>query len=177
MLVKAIEALKSGEVIAYPTEAVFGYGVDPFNETAVAKLWALKKRNPEKGLILIASEWQQIAELTEAISEERLDAILNSWPGPVTWVFPASELAPKWVCAPNNTIALRITNHPIANQLCTAYGGPVVSTSANVEGAPPARTADDIDREAVAAIISGECGSLDKPTPVFDAITDEQFRA
>lgn len=176
MLEKAIRALKQGEIIAYPTEAVFGYGVDPFNQAAVARLCALKQRNPAKGLILIASEWQQVAELTEAIAQERLDEILNTWPGPVTWVFPASELAPSWVCAPNHTIALRITNHPIANQLCTAYGGPIVSTSANVEGMPPAKTADEIDHESVAAIITGECGALERPTPVFDAVTGEQFR-
>src|SRR6218665_315978 len=84
--------LKSGGVIAYPTEAVWGLGCDPFDETAVMRLLAIKQRPVDKGLILIAADLAQLQPLLDlpAMPETRLAEVLASWPGPHTWVLPAS---------------------------------------------------------------------------------------
>ena len=141
-----VRCLKSGSIIAYPTEGVYGLGCDPFNELAVKKLLALKQRLVEKGLILISSDWSQVQHLTQPIAEKQLQAIFTTWPGPVTWVFPASQLAPSWICGKHPTIALRITDHSIAKMLCQQFGKPIVSSSANPEGQPPARTIKEVQQ-------------------------------
>jgi L-threonylcarbamoyladenylate synthase len=177
---KAVEILKNGGIIAYPTEAVFGLGCNPFNELAVVKTLQIKKRPIDKGLILIASDWQQIKELTAPIPESLLNKVFATWPGPTTWIFPASPKAPHWITGTYNSIALRITAHPIAKQICEEYGGAIVSTSANIEGMPPA-----INTTQVAAIFGnnvdfimpGTVGDLTKPTVIIDVLSDRILRS
>lgn len=176
----ASDALKHGLLIAYPTEAVFGLGCDPFNEKAVHELLSLKHRAVEKGLILIAHDWHQIVDLCTAVNETALHRAHSTWPGPVTWVFPASEKAPPWICGNHPSIALRITQHPLASALCAAFGGPIVSTSANVEGAPPAQDSATVQRyfnSDLNLILEGSLGNLAKPTPIKDILTGEIFRS
>ncbi len=81
---QAAEALRAGAVIAYPTEAVYGLGCDPMNEAAVARIWQLKQRPAAMGLILIASDWQQLAPYVAELSETQHQQLLATWPGPHT---------------------------------------------------------------------------------------------
>src|SRR3990167_4516311 len=134
MVEKVTKVLQQQGVIAYPTEAVYGLGCDPFSELAVKKILKLKKRDINKGLILIASNWKQIENLIQPIPDEKLSQVMQTWPGPVTWLFPASDEVPRWISGAHSTIALRITAHPIAKALCEKWNGPIVSTSANKEG-------------------------------------------
>ena len=92
-LQQAVKILQTGGLIAYPTEAVYGLGCDPFNRAAVSRLCALKKRDANAGFILIAANWKQIESLIETskIPPEQMRKIQSTWLGPVTWVFPASE--------------------------------------------------------------------------------------
>jgi L-threonylcarbamoyladenylate synthase len=176
---KAINIIKQGGIIAYPTEAVYGLGCDPFNEKATLRLLKLKQRSIDKGLILISSSWEQIKDLTLPIPEQNLQKILASWPGPITWVFPASKTVPSWIRGAHNSIALRVTNHPIAKAICEHYEKPIVSTSANIEGNTPARTyAEVINQfpEGIDFIIEGEVGELTKPTMIRDALTNTILR-
>ncbi|WP_211923853.1 L-threonylcarbamoyladenylate synthase [Coxiella endosymbiont of Amblyomma nuttalli] len=177
----AVTVLRRGGVIAYPTEAVYGLGCDPFNYNAVTQLLALKKRSFEKGFILIASTWQQLVPLTQPISYKALTRVFHSWPGPFTWVFPASFKAPSWIQRKHHhTIAIRVTDHPIAKLLCHQFGRPIVSTSANQEGEHPIRNVrmlcmifgNQIDR-----ILEGPIGPSRRPTEIRDAITGEVLRA
>ncbi len=171
--------LKNGGVIAYPTEAVFGLGCDPFNENAVHQLLSLKHRSVEKGLILIAHDWLQIADLCAPVVETAFQRARSTWPGPVTWVFPASDKAPAWICGNHSSIALRITQHPLANALCAAFGGPLVSTSANIEGESPAKDIATVERyfgSDLSLILDGPLGDLLNPTPIKDVLTGEIFR-
>lgn len=175
----AVAALKQGKIIAYPTEAVFGLGCDPFNQSAVEKLLALKHRPASKGLILIADDWYQIAHLVKPIDESAMQRAQNSWPGPFTWVFPASDSAPVWICGDHPSIALRITKHPIARALCEAFAGPIVSTSANLDGMAPALNAEAVLHafpEGVAVIINGAVGENVNPTTIRDVLTGKTFR-
>lgn len=176
---RAVGFLQEGQVIAYPTEAVFGLGCDPFRKSAVDYLLTIKQRPVEKGLLLIASNWEHIKNLVTPIEDQRLDHILSLWPGPYTWVFPASNQVPPWIRGQHNTIALRITAHPVANSLCEAWGGPLVSTSANLNHQPPLRKAEAVSNffgSQIAYVIPGEVGSLKNPTEIRDAQTGRLIR-
>lgn len=179
-LTEAVAVIKAGGIIAYPTEAVYGFGCDPFNETAVMRLLQIKNRVVEKGLILIAANWQQLEELVAPMSNEILTNIQSTWPGPVTWLFPISDKVPKWLCGKHNTIAVRVTAHPIAKKLCELWGKPLVSTSANREGEIPARdskTVATLFNRELDLIVSGEVGGLLNPTEIRDAINGKIIRA
>lgn len=175
----AVTALRNGHVIAYPTEAIYGFGCDPFNSQAVFKLLSIKRRQPEKGLILVASTWEQIETLTKPLAPQLLSHIKETWPGPVTWVFPASDLVPSWIRGHHDTIALRVSAHPVIQQLCERFCGPIVSTSANIEGHPPKRDYRSCSiafKDSVDYIINAKCGGQTNPSTIRDAITNQVLR-
>lgn len=175
----AVKALRAGEVIAYPTEAVFGLGCDPFSRDAVTRLLEIKGRSPDKGLILIADSWERVMELTEPVSPLQLAAAQATWPGPFTWVFPASAGVPMRIRGTFNSVALRVTDHPVARTLCELFGGPIVSTSANVSGGMPARdykTAKLLFGDVVQHIVDEKVGGLTQPTEIRDVLTRELIR-
>ena len=157
---EAAAALQTGGVIAYPTEAVWGLGCDPRDEAAVLRLLAIKQRAVDKGLILIASQYEQLRPFLDitAVPTERLAEVLASWPGPHTWVMPAAIGAPRWITGAHAGIAVRITAHPLVIELCNAYGGALVSTSANRAGQPAAlvrETLDTLVLEGVDGLVAG----------------------
>lgn len=164
--------LDDGGVIAYPTEAVYGLGCDPRCYAAVVRLLELKGRSARKGLILIAPEPGWLAEYMAPIRQEMAERMTASWPGPVTWVVPAAARVPAWLTGGRGTIALRVTAHPLASALCRAFGGALVSTSANRAGGSPARTALRtrlLFGPHLDAIVPGKTGELDRPTRIIDA--------
>lgn len=171
--------LQQGGIVAYPTEGVFGLGVNPFNEEAVLRLVTLKQRAIEQGLILIAHDWPWVQALTLPIPPAQMHLVQSSWPGPVTWVFPASAQAPSWIRGQHPSIALRITAHTEAKQLCHIWGGPLVSTSANRHGCPALTTAQAVIAtfgDAVDYVLAGTVGQLNKPTDIRDALTGCMLR-
>jgi L-threonylcarbamoyladenylate synthase len=143
----AVQALRMGGVIAYPTEAVWGLGCEPMNERAVERILALKRRDWRKGLILIAGDFAQLEPYVRLPSRNAMKRAQATWPGPATWVFPAAPEAPLWVTGDHDSIAVRVTAHPVAVALCAAYGGAIISTSANRSGQEPARSASELRRQ------------------------------
>lgn len=181
-LAQATDAVRNGGVIAYPTEAVWGLGCDPNNESAVQKLLAIKQRPVDKGLILIAANLDQLRPYLDlpALPSERLAEVLATWPGPHTWVMPAQRQAPRWITGAHEGIAVRISAHPVVVALCMAFGTPLVSTSANFAGAPAPVTREAFDPALLAAldgIMAGDTGGLARPTPIRDARTGAELRA
>jgi len=176
----AVDVLKNEEVIAYPTEAVFGVGCDPDSETAVSRLLALKQRPVEKGLILIAASYEQLKPYIDdaMLTSPQRDAIFSAWPGPVTFVFPAQPTTPRWLTGRFDSLAVRVTDHPLVVELCLAFGKPLVSTSANLSGLPPCRTTDEVQAQFGSdfPIAVGETGGRLKPSEIRDALTGERFR-
>src|SRR5579885_1951193 len=175
---EAANALRAGGVLAYPTEAVFGLGCDPDNRIAFEKIFALKQRPPEQGVLLIASSFEQIEDWIDA-PPHAIARAQATWPGARTWVFPRSTRVPGWVAGGHSGIALRVTAHEIAAALCRAFGGPIVSTSANIHGQPPARSAKECEAmfgSALDGILLGEAGGLSRPTPIADAVTGAIIR-
>lgn len=173
---RAGRILRSGGVVAYPTEGVFGLGCIPDYADAVVRILSIKKRDPSLGLVLIASDMDQLADWVEVPGP----AGLRSSPDrPVTWIVPARANVPYWVQGDNDGLAVRLTTHPIAAALCEAADSVLVSTSANVAGRPPARHALVLRRQfgsLVDCIVPGRCGPAAGPSEIRDLKTGSVLR-
>ena len=175
----AVERLHAGHVIAYPTESVFGLGCDPGNEPAVRKLIALKGRSEAAGLVLIASEYSQLQEWVADIDVALLARALQTWPGPVTWLFPRAAGVPDYVAGDHDTIAVRITAHEPSRALCSAFGTALISSSANHSAARPARSAGEVEDyfgHYLGGILAGPLGGAQNPSEIRDLATDTVVR-
>lgn len=136
----AVRSLRSGGLVLHATEGVWGLACDPFNREAVADLLALKGRPVSKGLIVIGGDPEAFAPELDGLDARSRRTVLESWPGAVTWILPG-ERFPAWITGGRHQVAARVPGHPQARALATAFGMPVVSTSANPSGRPPARHA------------------------------------
>lgn len=175
-----VEALRQGKVIAYPTEAVYGLGCDPFNLHAVTQILSLKNRSIKKGFILIASEWKQVESFTKPLDPKIIAHVFSTWPGPITWIFPATNEVPYWVTGDHNTVAIRVTAHPLARLICRHFGGAIISTSANLEGQPPMRDLKMLRitfGKKIDVILEGTLGTSKRPSEIRDAISGAILRA
>lgn len=170
----AVHALREGGIIAYPTEAVWGVGCDPHNETAVRHLLALKRRDWRKGVILVAADMPQLAPYLLGLDDEKSAVLRASWPGPNTWLVPDNGSAPDWITGGRPTLAVRVSAHPVVQALCKQFGGPIVSTSANPAGKLPARRLLDVRRyfgNQLDVVVPGPLGGLQNPTQIRDVMT------
>lgn len=178
----AKDAFEQGGVIAYPTEGVFGLGCDPTNEQAIERLISVKSRSVEKGLILLAGDYEQLKPfINEALlPAEKKQRMLDTWPNGTTFVVPANKTLPVFLTGKFATIAVRVTNQPDVVALCAATTKPIVSTSANISGQESAITwqglsADIVDK--IDFIIKGNTLGYTKASTIVDAITGTVFRA
>ena len=180
-LIDCLRSLRAGGVVAYPTEAVYGLGCDPYNRNAFDRLFAIKRRPPTQGVLLIAADLDQVRPYIDeaAVPTDAMARVLATWPGPNTWIFPRAASVPAWLAGAHAGIALRVTAHEAAAALCRAFGGALVSTSANRHGEPPARSAEDVKAafgDEVDAILNAPVGGLERPTPIRDAISGASVR-
>ncbi len=176
---KAARLLRNGEVIAYPTEAIYGLGCDPLNPEAVANLLTLKQRHWRKGLILVASDFTQVESFLLPLPENLKQKIFATWPGPVTWLWPARPDTPPWLRGDSDKLAIRLTAHPGTRALCQTWGGALVSTSANLGGRPPARNAWQARRQfknRLPLVLPGPLGGRTRPSEIRDALSDAILR-
>lgn len=174
----AARILRAGGVIAYPTEAVFGLGCVPSSCSAVARILSIKRRHPEKGLIIAAADIGQVRAWVD-FSRVDVKPVLASWPGPVTWVLPAARGTPPWIMGPQGTLAIRVSAHPVVRGLCAAVG-PIISTSANPSGRPPARSPLRVRayfRRELDFVVPGRPGPARGPTEVRNALTGAVLRS
>lgn len=169
--------VKQGGVIAYPTEAVYGLGCDPYQQVAVYRLLALKNRPVEKGLILVASSLEQLADFIEPLSPSQRQLIHNS--ENTSWVVPASA-APVWLRGSHNSLAIRLSKHPVVESLCHCLQQPLVSTSANPTGKNPARNSLQCHHyfhHELDIILNSDTGSLKQPTEIRDLLSQNIIRS
>ncbi|MGZ4955969.1 MAG: L-threonylcarbamoyladenylate synthase [Methylobacter sp.] len=174
----AVRHIKAGAVIAYPTEAVYGLGCDPLNEDAVMALLDIKQRPIEKGLILIASSLEQLCPYL-ILDQTIIERITPTWPGPITWVIPAQPWVPKWLTGAHQSLAVRVTNHPIARDLCAQFGNPLVSTSANPTTRPAIKESRKLLKTFAGAdifVVHGKVGELEQETAIYDAVSGTRLR-
>jgi L-threonylcarbamoyladenylate synthase len=176
----AAALLHAGGVLAYPTEGVYGLGCDPDNHAAFQRIFALKRRPQAQGVLLIAASLEQVRPWIGTAPEAAFARANAVWPGAHTFIFPRSPRVPDWVAGGHPGIALRVTAHAPSAALCRAFGGPIVSTSANRHGEAPARSAADIRAifgDEPGGVIDAPLGGLDRPTPITDAVSGAIIRA
>lgn len=172
------QIVRQGGVVAYPTEAVWGLGCDPWNGDAVERLLALKDRPLHKGLILVADNIRQFDFLLEDLPERWVDRLASTWPGPNTWLVPHQDRLPAWITGQHNSVALRVSDHPLVRDLC-ALTGPLVSTSANPAGRPSARSRLRVEQyfhDQLDGVLGGALGGRRNPSLIRDLQTGDVVR-
>ena len=176
----ACEHLRQGQVIAYPTEAVWGLGCDPDNRQAVERILAIKQRAVEKGLILVAADTTQLGPIPHNLTSSQRELIEQTWPGPVTWLIPdPGAHYPDWIRGGHDSVAIRVSAHPLVRELCFLFGKPIVSTSANIAGEPAIRTRAKLKQQfgdRLDYIVDGELGSAAQPSEIRDLATGKIIR-
>ncbi len=174
---QAIAVIGRGELLIYPTEAVYGIGCDPEELPAMEAIWRLKQRPLVKGLILIASELDQLTGWIDP--EQPLEHILPSWPGPETWIMPAAQQRLNHPIVRDGHVAVRISSHPVVRALCDGLRACLTSTSANISGQPPARTLEDVEQffHDQLPVLEGELGGQTRPSRIRHARSGEILRS
>jgi L-threonylcarbamoyladenylate synthase len=169
--------LQRGGVIAYPTESCYGLGCDPRNRRAVQKILRLKHRSWRKGLILVAADLAQARRFIQPLSDAQRAMVNSYWPGPYTFLLPASKRAPRLVIGKHSSLAIRVSAHPMVARL-TQTLGPLVSTSANVAGAKPLTRYADVVRAFGAAVwvLPGRVGRHKSPSAIIDLLSGKRLR-
>jgi L-threonylcarbamoyladenylate synthase len=175
----AVDQLRDGRVIAYPTEAVYGLGCDPRNEAALRNLLALKDRPASAGLVLIASKFQQLRPWVADTDPALVDRAMETWPGPVTWLFPRATGVSDLVAGQHPTVAVRITAHEPSRALCDGFGGALISTSANHRSENPAKSVEEVQTyfgNQLGGILEGSLGSGERPSEIRDLASGQVLR-
>lgn len=175
------DVFQQGGIIAYPTEAVFGLGCDPDNEQAIERLLNIKNRPKAKGLILLAANFAQLQpyiDYSDFTAEER-KLILSRWPDGITQLIKKQPNTSSFISGEFNTIAVRITSQPDVVALCNSVKKPIISTSANLSGQPPAKTWQEVEKNLankVDFIIKGQTLGYSNPSRIINAISGETVR-
>ena len=149
---EAARLLCQGGLIAFPTETYYGLGVDPFNVEALERLFAVKQRQPDKPVLVLVAEQDQVTELAAEVPAVLHNLMTAFWPGPLTLIFPGKPGLPSLLTGGTGTVGIRQSPHPLAACLLRQYGGPLTATSANRSGAPPAATAAEVQKSFGAEI-------------------------
>jgi L-threonylcarbamoyladenylate synthase len=143
-IVFAAEALRRGEVVAYPTETFYGLGVNALDELALARLRLLKGRGAEKAISILVSDSAMLDRVCPSVPPLARKLMARHWPGPLTLVLPARADLPQPLLQ-EGCVAVRISSNPTAQALVSAFGAPVTTTSANLVGEPPASTPEMVE--------------------------------
>lgn len=151
---KAVDVLRNGGVILYPTDTVWGIGCDATNSAAVKKVFSIKRREDSKSLITLVGSLAMLERTVTGIPEVAYQLIDFS-EKPLTIVYdgvaPGARIAPELI-AQDGTLGVRVTFETFSSELCRAFGRPLVSTSANISGEPTPKTFVDINNEIVGAV-------------------------
>ena len=202
--IQAATWLKKGQLLAYPTESVWGIGCDPFNKQAVMRLLDIKQRPIEKGMIVVTDSPSRITALLEGLSIDQRQRVLDSWQTDSkdatvkqahTWLLPIPKnlpiTIPSWITGTHDSVAVRVIGHPLVKQLCAQmvsvsnpYGF-VVSTSCNPSGKPPAMSlieaqsyflGDNVNSNEYVGYLKGETLGYQLPSQIGDALTGQVIR-
>ena len=160
--------LRRGGLIAYPTESCYGLGCDPDNRIAVQRLLKLKRRPQNKGLIVIAADYRQVARYLQPLTPAEQQRLAEAGAQVITCLMPARRSTPRWLRGMHDTLAVRLTAHPFAVRLCRSVDSALVSTSANRSGQHPARTYAQCRRSfgRKVWVLPGRVGKRKKPSTI-----------
>ena len=169
-VLRAARHLRAGGLVAHATEGVWGLACDPFDGRAVARLLGVKSRDPGKGLIVIGAEASYFEPELAGLSEGDRRVVESSWPGAVSWLVPNARF-PWWISGARSRgvsrVAIRVPGHAQSRAICAAFGGPLVSTSANPSGR--ASTANELHvrrwfQSSVDYVVPGRTSARDRPS-------------
>lgn len=178
-LIRKVRAhVAQGGLIAYATESCYGLGCDPRNARAVRRLLQLKSRPQSKGLILIADRYSRLQRYVLPPTAEQSRQLDQTWPGPYTWLMPASRHTPRWLRGRHESIAVRVTAHPDTAGLCHALGTALVSTSANRAGRKPLKTRSACIKAfgMSVLVLPGRIGARKTPSTIQHLISGKIIR-
>ena len=163
--------------MAYATESCYGLGCDPLNARAVRRLLAVKRRPRAKGLILVSDKLSRLEPFLSKLDSHTRSDVERQWPGPVTFLLPAR--APRWLTGAHAKLAVRVSAHPDTARLCHHLQMALVSTSANLTGAKPAKTTAQCRRifGANTWVLPGKIGARTRPSTLIDYASGRVLRA
>jgi tRNA threonylcarbamoyl adenosine modification protein (Sua5/YciO/YrdC/YwlC family) len=170
---QAVEALQAGEVIAYPTDTVYGLGCDLFNKKAVEKLYRIKGMDNGQKLAFVCQDLSDVSRY--AVMHDRVYRLMKDFlPGPYCFILESTREVPKIVHWPRKTVGIRVPDHPVAQALCRELGRPIISSTAARHGQEPSVDPNEIDDEfgGLALVLdAGPGGTV--PTTIIDLTSDE----
>lgn len=175
MIKEAAALLRDGQVVAFPTETVYGLGANALDSKAIKKIYEAKGRPSDNPLIVHISDLEQIKDLVTSISPKAQKLMHNFWPGPLTLVMPKSSIIPAEVTGGLDTVAIRMPAHPIALKLIDEAQLPIAAPSANLSGKPSPTTAPHVWQDLqgkIAGLIDGGNAGVGVESTVLDLSTD-----
>lgn len=173
---QAMDALIRDQVVAYPTETVYGLAVNPLSDDALNRLFSIKIRNKEAPVLLVVADESQLKPFVSDIDEKTRACMERFWPGPLSLLFPAASHVPDQLMNDQGQICIRCPDSPIVQRLCRCWQGALTSTSANVSGQAPARSAEEAALPGVALTLDGGTLEASQPSTVFDAAAGRIIR-
>lgn len=175
---RIVEYLKNGQVIAYPTETIYGLGADVLNRKAVKRIYDLKSRDYGLPISILVSDMKMLKAVAVHVSQGAMALVKKFWPGPLTILFEASDLIPKGLVTNTGKVGIRMSSHPVAAAIVERFGRPVTTTSANLSGFPPSLSVKHIQKyfgEKIPCIVDGGECEPSKGSTVVD-IADDTMR-
>jgi L-threonylcarbamoyladenylate synthase len=164
----AAKAIRDGEVVAYPTDTVYGLGVNPFSDEAIRRLFAVKQREAHKPVLLIVANDQQLHEVVSSISSVAKTYMQAFWPGPLSILFPKSSRLPMSLTGGSEKVCVRCPASRFARDFCHAAGSALTSSSANLSGEPPVQSLAQLDLPGVSVGIDAGILNDSEVSTVFD---------
>ena len=143
LLNQTVQLLRDGGVVAFPTDTVYGVGVDPFQSEAVRRLYRIKGRPEDKPIAILVGSIEDVARVAQTPSRTFSRLADRFWPGGLTLIVETRELPPE-ITAGGSTVGVRMPDHPLTLELLRGFGGPIATTSANRSGENPATSAEEV---------------------------------
>jgi len=172
---RAADVLKTGGIVAYPTETIYGLAGDPLNDSAIKRLFRLKRREPNRPVLMLIPSVDDLSQYTDHIPFVATRLMERFWPGALTLIFKASPLVSPLLTGGTGTIGIRLSSHPVAAALAKEMGRPITSTSANTSGGPSPRTPDEVVdtfHEGIDLILDAGPSPCRTPSTVLDVTVD-----
>ena len=174
----AIAILMTGGVVAHACEGVWGLACDAFSFASVKRILKLKRRPIRNGLILVGGQATEFSAELADLSEEQREKVMNSWPGPETWILETHRF-PAWITGGRGTVAVRVPGHEQAREMACRFGGPLVSTSANLSGEESKTRQEEVAKgfgSLVDYVLPGSTSTSIGPSRIRVAATGEVLR-
>ncbi|MDB5075849.1 MAG: putative translation factor, partial [Chloroflexi bacterium] len=166
---RAADALRAGQVLAFPTDTVYGIGADVLSTAGIARIYALKGRATEKAIPILISDFEQLDRVAAEVPPSAARLIQAFWPGALTVVLPRHARVPGEIAPGKDSIGIRMPAHPIVRKLIGLAGGPIACSSANLSGMPAAESAAAVAEQfptGLALILDGGPSNSGVPSTV-----------